>query len=56
MLKYYHYIAGHKNYHILYDKIISKGYYCNELVDSCKDYVKNCTNLYQKINLNFYSQ
>ena len=42
LLKYYHYITGHKNYHILHDKIINEGFYWNNINESCKDYIKNC--------------
>jgi hypothetical protein len=53
MLKYYHYITGHKNYHILYDKIISEGYYCNALIDKCRDFIKNCNNCVSKNKYKF---
>ena len=43
LLTYYHYITGHKNYHILHDKIISEGYYWNNITDTCKAFIKECT-------------
>jgi len=33
LLAYYHLFTGHKNYHILHDKIISEGYYWNNITD-----------------------
>ena len=43
LLTYYHYITGHKNYHILHDKIISEGYYWNNITDTCKSFINGCT-------------
>ena len=33
---------GHKNYLILYYKIIKENFYWNNLVDSYKEYIQNC--------------
>ena len=41
-LKIFHSKTGHKNYHFLYDKIISEGYYWNNIVESCKNFIKKC--------------
>ena len=54
LLKYYHYITGHKNYHVLHDKIISEGYYWNNLNESCKYYIKNCNICVCKNKNNFF--
>ncbi len=42
LLEFYHRITGHRNYLILYDKIISDNYYWNNITLSCKNYVKDC--------------
>lgn len=42
LLTYYHFITGHKNYHILHDKIIDDGYYWNNITESCKNFIKEC--------------
>lgn len=38
----YHKITGHKNYCILHDKILSEGFYFNNITLSCNDFIKNC--------------
>ena len=55
MLKYYHYITEHKNYHILFNKIILEGFYTKALIDRCKDYIKNCSNCVSKNKTKFLS-
>ena len=49
LLGYYHFITGHKNYHIFHDKIISEENYWNNITDSCKTYIKEC-NIYTSKN------
>ena len=41
-LKIFHSETCHKNYHFLYDKIISEGFYWNNIVESCKKFIKDC--------------
>lgn len=41
-MNYYHFKAGHNNYHVLYEKIIDKDYYWNNFNKSCILYIKNC--------------
>lgn len=40
-MQYYHFNSGHKNYHILHDLIIEKGYYWNNITNSCIEFIKN---------------
>ena len=42
LLTYYYFITEYKNYHILHDKIISQGYYWNNITDSGKNFIKEC--------------
>ena len=42
LLLFYHTQTGHKNYLILNYKIIKENFYWNNLVESCKEYIKNC--------------
>jgi len=48
LLTYGYFIKGHKNYHILHDKIISEGYYWNNITDSCKNFIKECNICFSK--------
>jgi hypothetical protein len=41
ILKYYLKITGHKNYNILHEKIFAEEYYWNDIIESCKVFVKN---------------
>ncbi len=50
---YYHELTGHRNYHILTDKIKTDGFYWNSLTQDCKEYIKKwvpCTSK-NKINI-----
>ena len=41
-MSYYHKITGHKNYRILHEKILSEGFYFNNITLICKEFIKNC--------------
>ena len=42
IMSYYHKITGHKNYRILHEKILSEGFYFNNITLICKEFIKNC--------------
>lgn len=42
-LSFYHDSTAHKNYFILYEKIISEGFYFNNMINKCIAFIKNCT-------------
>ena len=52
-LEYFHKITCHKNYHILYYKIIEEGYIWNNLNKDCIDYINNCYICKMKNRANF---
>lgn len=54
ILSFYHELTGHRNYHILMNKIKSDGLYWNSITNDCKHYIKECINVKQKINQIFY--
>ena len=53
IMRYYHKITGHKNYRILHEKILSEGYYFNNITLLCKDFIKNCELCVMKNKGNF---
>lgn len=36
VLEIYHKLTGHKNYNILHEKILSEGFYWNNITDTCQ--------------------
>ena len=53
IINFYHFQTGHKNYLILYEKIINEIYFWNSLIDSWKDYIKKCP-IYSPKNGNIF--
>ena len=54
VLKFYHHLTYHKNYHVLYEKIINEAYYWKGIIQDCKTFINNCLICKMKNKTIFY--